>query len=224
MGWFSPNLESPSANRRLCRFWFLVFTWLLCNPAFAATLETTLQNLRQLVIPLTELLLILSFVLGISFIWHAIVAMKHRGMMMNQQSQPGELASIIAYLVVGAVLVWLPTSSNLIADTFFGGGQGNLFSEGAFDFSALGTGAQLMSYTTNTSVQAQWTAVANTLVVYIQFIGLIAFIRGWVILSKMGKPGTPAETTGKALTHIIGGIIAINFVQFIQLIKETLGL
>jgi intracellular multiplication protein IcmC len=126
-------------------------------------------------------------------------------------------------MIVGAVLIWLPTTSDVMTETFFGSSS-TLFSGNSFDYSALGSGSQLLAYSTGSSLQAQWSAIADTLVLYIQFIGLIAFIRGWIIISKATQTGAQPGSMSKGITHIIGGILAINFVQFIGLLQATLGM
>jgi intracellular multiplication protein IcmC len=169
-------------------------------------------------------MLVFSFVAGVYMIWHAITMMKKFGMMNSMQSQPGEFTGPITYMIVGAILIWIPTTSNLLTETIFGSGSPELFTGNSFDYSALGSGSQLLAYTTGSSLQAQWSAIADTLVLYIQFIGLIAFIRGWIIISKATQTGAQPGSVSKGVTHIIGGIIAINFVQFIKLLQATLGM
>lgn len=175
-------------------------------------------------IPLTQAMLAFSFIAGVYMIWHAITMMKKFGMMNSMQTQPGEFTGPIAYLVVGAILIWIPTTSDLLTESIFGSSAPELFSGNTFDYSAMGSGSELLSYTTGSTLQAQWSAIADTLVLYIQFIGFIAFIRGWIIVAKASQSGHQPGTMGKGVTHIVGGIIAINFVQFINLLEATLGM
>ena len=44
----------------------------------------------------------------------------------------------------------------------------------------------------------------------IQFLGFIAFIRGWILLHRLGNQGAQPGTFSKAITHIIGGLLAVN--------------
>lgn len=207
----------------MCTSLVLSLTWFLADNAFA-DIYTTLRNLRELVIPLTQLMLTLSFVIGISLIWRGISMLKKFG----SAQQGAEVAGPMVYLFVGAILIWIPSSSNILADSLFGGtggyGGNNLFSSGRFDYSRLGAGSKLIGYAGGSSLNAQWSAIADTLVLYVQFIGLIAFIRGWLIVSKSGMPGQQPGSISKGITHIVGGVICINFIQFVKLVQVTLGL
>lgn len=55
---------------------------------------------------------------------------------------------------------------------------------------------------------AQTMAAITGVLTFIRLIGYIAFIRGWLLINQygMGKEGT----LGKGLTHIFGGVAAIN--------------
>ena len=55
----------------------------------------------------------------------------------------------------------------------------------------------------------------------VQVMGVIAFIRGWVLLGHAGEQNAQQGMFGKGLTHIIGGILAINIVGTKDLIWNT---
>jgi intracellular multiplication protein IcmC len=58
----------------------------------------------------------------------------------------------------------------------------------------------------------------------IQLIGVIAFIRGWVLLTHIGQQGSQPGMLGKALTHIFGGLFAVNIFGTFKILKGTLGI
>ena len=58
----------------------------------------------------------------------------------------------------------------------------------------------------------------------IQIIGIIAFMRGWILLAKATNPGQQPGAISKGVTHVIGGILAVNIRTFITVIYQTLGL
>jgi intracellular multiplication protein IcmC len=55
-----------------------------------------------------------------------------------------------------------------------------------------------------------------------QVIGVVAFIRGLLILKELGG-GRSQATMGKALSHLIGGILCINLYNAIQVLETTVG-
>ena len=58
----------------------------------------------------------------------------------------------------------------------------------------------------------------------IQLIGLFAFLRGGMILARVGKQGTQPGTVSKGVVHLIGGILAINITTTVNVVVNTLGL
>lgn len=74
---------------------------------------------------------------------------------------------------------------------------------------------------TNISIEAA-TAFAFTVV---GVVGLIGFIGGWVMLAQMGR-GTASQTAsvGKAITLIVGGVLAVNMPWTVEMIAGTLDI
>ena len=62
----------------------------------------------------------------------------------------------------------------------------------------------------------------DTIVLYVQFIGFIAFIRGWFIIAHSGQPGTQPGSISKGIVPIIGGILAVNFIPLVHIIHNTI--
>jgi intracellular multiplication protein IcmC len=57
----------------------------------------------------------------------------------------------------------------------------------------------------------------------IQLIGYISFIRGWVLLARVGQHGGQPGAFGKAMMHIIGGLLAINIFGTLTLLGKLVG-
>lgn len=55
----------------------------------------------------------------------------------------------------------------------------------------------------------------------IQIIGLLALIRGWSLMDKIGRNGD--SVFWKASTHIIGGFMAVNIVECFRLVGLSIG-
>ena len=78
-----------------------------------------------------------------------------------------------------------------------------------------------LSYTTNST---DYQIYVEPILGIIQIIGIIAFMRGWLLLAKATNPGQQPGAISKGVTHIIGGILAVNIRTFITVIYQTLGL
>ncbi|PCH57322.1 MAG: hypothetical protein COC15_01345 [Legionellales bacterium] len=201
-----------------------VLTLLLgASPALAATtdLPEILNNLKNVIEPLTALVMMVSFVGGIGLIFKAIGLLKRFGQPLTSMQQQGELAGPLVYFCVGSVLMYLPTASNMVSTTIFGDAGAHIFGGGSIDFETAGSAADLLSYS-NSSITDKWGEIANTIVLYIQFIGFVAFVRGWFIIAKAGARGEQPGVITKGIVFIVSGIIAINFVPMIEILKNTI--
>lgn len=227
MGWYSQirvflsvsilsNLKTLIQNGALGLLLFL-----FSEAAFAADIHQILRNVRGIIVPLTSMVLVISFVFGIFLIFRALGLMKKFGMMQSMQTQPGELSGPLGYLVVGAVLIYLPTSTDYMMNSLFETAN-SIFDTNSVNYQALGQGSSLIGYASGSSFDQYWVDLANTLVLYIQFLGFLSFVRGWFILSKAGAPGLQPGTISKGLTHVLGGVGLINIVGVVNILKNTI--
>jgi intracellular multiplication protein IcmC len=204
--------------RKVCLGFWLYFVY---ENAYAADIQTILNNVSGIIVPLTAMVLMISYAAGIYMIIHALTLMKKFGNM-SMQAQPGELGGPLMQLVVGAVLIYLPTSTDALTNSLFGSSNSIFGSGSSINYSNAGYGSEILGYLPTDSFAQQWASMANTLVLYIQFVGLLSFVKGWFILSKSAGHGAQPGTVSKGITHIIGGIIAINFISAVNIISNTI--
>lgn len=225
MGWSSQVRGFHSVKYRALvqtGTWGLLL-FLFSSNAYAADMGTVLANLRSIIVPLTSLVLVCCFVAGMTMIFGALTKMKKFGQMQTMMSQPGEFSGPIVGLIVGAMLIYLPTSTDFFMNSIFGASN-SIFggSSGSINYQALGEGSSLLSYSGSGGLGQQWADLANTLVLFMQFLGFLSFIKGFLIVQKSVAPGHQPGTFSKGLTHIIGGIVLINFVGAINILKNTI--
>ena len=115
----------------------------------------------------------------------------------------------MVHILVGAVLIYFPSAINVSLITVFG-------TDTILDVSSMLGYAEIQRV-------VQWQEITTLIVWYLHLIGIIAFLRGWVILSKMAHPGSQPGSVGKGITHIIGGILLINIVATMKIVASTLG-
>lgn len=53
-------------------------------------------------------------------------------------------------------------------------------------------------------------SLVTSVVTIMQVVGVIAFIRGLLLLNGAGSPGAQPGSVGKGLTFVVGGLLAIN--------------
>lgn len=59
-----------------------------------------------------------------------------------------------------------------------------------------------------------------SIVTFIRLLGYIAFIRGWIIINDYAQ-GKQQASLGKGLTHLIGGVFAINITATAGVLANT---
>lgn len=64
--------------------------------------------------------------------------------------------------------------------------------------------------------------VVEGLMLFIMLVGYIAFIRGWFVL-KAFADGQSGATMAQGLTFLLGGTLAINMGQVVNVLQETVG-
>lgn len=164
--------------------------------------ETMLANIQNAVPNLMRMITAFAFVVGFLFVIQGIIKLKHVGEMRTQMSHEHHLTGPLLLIVIGSLLIYLPSSVQVGMSTFW-------------------SNPNPYGYV---SQQDQWSQVINVCYVVIQFIGVLAFIRGLIMLSHVGGHGGQQDSFKRGITHVIGGIFCINIYQFIQVILATVGI
>ncbi|OGT55438.1 MAG: hypothetical protein A3F14_06545 [Gammaproteobacteria bacterium RIFCSPHIGHO2_12_FULL_43_28] len=194
-------------NRLLALCWFAFVLFAL--PAFAEaqtnvvnlSAADVLRNIAEQVPRLIQMVTAIAYVLGFYFVFVGLLKLKHFGEQRSMHSQEHGLSAPLIYLMVGILLIYLPSSVRVGLSTFF---------------------AEPAPYG-YLEATGQWDQFYNTVYSIIQFIGIIAFIRGLVLLTHTGGHGQQG-TFARALSFIIGGILCINIYQVVQVVFVTLGI
>lgn len=162
------------------------------------------SNLDKSLQPIWQFLIALCYVLGIWFVAIAILKLKQYGQMTVMMATHASMASSIAYLAVGTGLLFVPTLLDVSVAT--------LWDYGVNDIRAY-------------DAAPSYADIINPILDLVKIIGLIAFMRGWILLIRLGNHGgSPPGTVGKAIAHMVGGILAINITGTLDVLKATFGL
>lgn len=174
-----------------------------------ATSTISFDNLIASFLSIERLVTGAAYLMGISFAIKALYSLKVYG---ESKSQMGN-ASIkepLIYFLVSSMLLFLPTGFATFMNSTFG------YSD-------------VLAYTPNnngnailTTLFGQNSAFGYTVSLAVQVVGVIAFVRGWVLIARSAASGQPPGGTGQGLTHVFGGILAMNIVGTMQMINETL--
>lgn len=165
-----------------------------------------INNLGSSLDDIERLLTASAYLLGLFFAFKAIYAIKIYGESRTMMSSNTSLKEPILNFCVAAGLLYFPSMVDVLLMTTFGT-------------------TNILSYDDLNSNISSYFTVANggkTLVQFLQIIGIIAFIRGWMILAKSASHGQQPGGMGKGIIHICGGVLLINIVETLNIFYNTL--
>ena len=164
---------------------------------------------KNIYAPAFNMLGALAFVIGIFFIIKGML----RGAKVGTDPRAGAPHVIITYLVIGTILASAaPMLSTMLQSLFGSPAPDNVKTADILAWANTQTGADMTA--ANNAMQA--------VLAWVQVIGAIAFIRGFLVM-KNAVEGSGQATIAQGLTHIIGGVMAINIVSSLQMFDKTFG-
>lgn len=170
---------------------------------------TISSNLVESLISIQKLITGCAYLLGLLFVFKALYSLKMHAES-KAQSQQGGMKDALVYLFVGVMLLYFPTGFEVIMNTTFG------YSE-VLAYAPIGSGSPILS-----TLFGQNSMIGYTLALIVQVIGGIAFVRGWVLISRSASHGQSPGVMGQGLMHVFGGVLAMNIIGTLQVLQNTL--
>ena len=210
---FSKTTQMFNSNK-ITSGQFLVITLLLSlitTTVYAALdFNTMLNALKQNAAPMIRFVVATAYVIGLWYIFSAIKELKTIGQTQMQTSQHGGVGGPLIKFVIGLLLLYLPSTVDIGVWTLWG-------------HSAFGSEAGVMAYTPD--ITDPFAPAKEGAIAIVRVVGYVSFVRGLVILSHSAdQSGGQSGSFGKGIAHVIGGILAINIVETIAIISNTLGI
>ncbi|BCA94127.1 hypothetical protein TUM19329_04880 [Legionella antarctica] len=175
-----------------------------------ASQANLLTNISNSLAPVQRLITGGAYLIGCAFIFKAIYSLKVYGEARTMMSNSASVKEPIVYLMVGALLIYFPTGFAILMQTTFG-------YQNILQYAPVNSGNAALD-----TLFGSGSVVGKPLMMLIRVIGLIAFVRGWVLIARSASQGQPPGGTGKGLMHVFGGILAINIVGTLNMINNTL--
>jgi intracellular multiplication protein IcmC len=169
-----------------------------------------LTRLAESLAPVERLLTGGAYLIGCAFLFKAIYSLKVYGEARTMMSNSASVKEPIMYLMVGAILIYFPTGFKVFMQSTFG-------YQNVLQYAPVNSSNQALD-----TLFGSGSVVGRPLTMLIQVVGIIAFVRGWVLVARSASQGQPPGGTGKGLIHVFGGILAINIVGTINMINNTL--
>lgn len=167
-----------------------------------ADVVTILETLSGSLPAVQRMVVAFAYTCGFAMIFAAMYKLKQYGELRAMMSLQTDFRGPVSTIFVGAVLIYLPNAYEIMMTSFFGYGS-------------------VLTYTTDEGTR--WTRLVEVVVYITQIVGIIAFIRGWILLSRTANSQGQPSMMAKGITHILGGLMAMNIVGMVELINATLG-
>lgn len=174
----------------------------------AVGLDTMLANfVNNIQYPLEMLVSVVAITLGVFLIIRGLMKAAKYG----NDPKTHSITQILANLIIGAALVAISDNIGTIMSSVMGN-DGSIKTFDSLSWSALGT----LGDTTHFKV------ALKAALTFFQLVGLISFVRGWNVI-RNAVEGVGQATFAQGMTHIIGGVLAMNIYMFMQMVDATMG-
>lgn len=151
-----------------------------------------------------------AYLIGMTFAMKAIYSLKVYGEARSMMAQSSSIKEPVVYLLVAGLLIYFPTGFEIMMNTTFGYSS-------VLAYAPVSSQNPLLA-----GLFGQDSPVGQSLALIIQVVGVIAFVRGWVLVARAATHGQPPGGTGQGLMHVFGGVLAMNIVGTLQVINNTL--
>jgi intracellular multiplication protein IcmC len=198
------NLVNPQLLKNIG---FLACCLLLsgCTSEHFPRIENMLVNVSNEFPSIYRLVTATSYIMGIAFIFRGVYQLKVYGDLRTMMSVQTNFKATMMVFFAGTALLYAPTAfKSMLLSTF-----------------ATTNITDPLSYH---SAKGIWSPLASQAVLrFIQLIGTISFIRGWVHLTHVSNPNG-RSTMGKAVTHIVAGLLAVNIEGTREMLQASFGI
>lgn len=203
IGW--AELAKPNSNKFLQGLTLIILCSALsgCAGAIFPDVQQMLTNFAKSIPSIWRMVTGMAYLFGMAFIMRGVYQFKVYGESKGMMSSGASLKVPITYMIVGAALMFLPSTKAILLSTVYS------YSE-----------PMPLSYTASSALISP--QIIQILMQIVQLVGLISFVRGWFYLAQGQQQGQ--SQFGKAMTHIIGGLLAINIEGTREILQATFGI
>ncbi|MEJ0061727.1 MAG: hypothetical protein WDO70_00615 [Alphaproteobacteria bacterium] len=159
------------------------------------------------------------YILGAVFMYRGVNKMAK-----YNTDRSASMNAIIANVAFGALLLWMVRAKDVVMGSLFSSGVA-VGSKLVYADQTLANRRGLIDWTglgINTADTVSFDLAFVAVLTFMQVVGFIGFIRGW-LLAKSHVEGVGNATMGGALTHIIGGALCMNIIMFLEAMEWTFG-
>lgn len=171
-----------------------------------ASVEHMLLTMTDQFPNIYRLITALAYLMGIAFIFRGVYQLKVYGDLRTMMSVQTNFKATMMVFFAGTALLYAPTAfKSMMLSTFA--------TTDVTDPMSYGPAAHSLSTL----------LASHAVLLFVQLIGTISFIKGWVSLTHVSNPNG-RSTMGKAVTHIVAGLLAINIEGTKQMLEASFGM
>ncbi len=145
----------------------------------------------------------LAYLFGLGLMLKGLWGFRKYGEGISMVSQRN-LQEPIMQMAIGAMLVFVPSTIKGLLTTVFGADS-------------------LLPYAPSLP-NSSWDLALKTIIVFVQFVGFVAIVRGLLHLHKSSSGQAQQNTFAKGIVHLVGGVLSLNIVATKNILYSTLGL
>ena len=142
---------------------------------------------------------------GFGLIFSAVYKLRAYGEVRTMMPSGAEFMGPLSRFAIGMMLIFLPN----VIDSFL--------------MTVWGTSSVVSISSVSLGDLDKWPEAKRAILGFVQLFGYVAIVRGLILLNRAATKGAQPGTMGKGLTHLIGGVLAVNIGGTINVLKATLG-
>lgn len=171
---------------------------------------SVLTNLAASMVSVEKLVTGTAYLIGLAFAMKALHSLKVFGESRTMMSSSQSIKDPLIHLLVAGILIYFPTGFEMMMNTTFGYST-------VIAYAPINSGNPILS-----ALFGEDSAIGSSLALIIQVVGVVAFVRGWVLIARSASQGQPPGGTGRGLIHVFGGVLAMNIVGTLEVLTNTL--
>lgn len=168
-----------------------------------------IDNVVRLLAPFSTFIYALCFAIGVIMVLSGLKAATRRA---EVGIQAGSYGKPLSRVITGIMFISLPALLLTLSETFFGTGIQSSDAIFAYAPSTLGL----------FDSGSPGRAMISGIIMIVQFIGLIAVIRGIYLLNVSAQGDGGPKTFGPGVTFLISGAMAVNFPLFFGMVERLI--
>lgn len=165
------------------------------------SIDQMIINVADTMPSLISLTTALSYVMGFVMVMRSVYRFKEYGDLRTMMSSQTSIFPPIMIMIVGGLLLFLPSTIDVGLTTLFGS-------------------SNILQYQ-NTAGGMDTAAMTSALILIMEFIGIIAFMRGVMMMQNAGQQSAQPGQFTKGITFMIGGILSINLYGTWEVLSNT---